>query len=43
MAKKKKIKLKPKIDPFDAFLKIRKTTTKLNDKQIMNAIHKGRK
>lgn len=35
-------KLKPKTDPFDEFLNLRKITTKISDIEIMQAIHKGR-
>ena len=35
-------KLKPKTEPVDAFLALRKRTRKLSDEEIMEAIHKGR-
>jgi len=35
-------KLKPKTDPFDEFINLRKITTKISDIEIMQAIHKGR-
>lgn len=35
-------KLKPKLDPIDAFLNLRNITTKISGKKIIEAIHKGR-
>ena len=35
-------KLKPKLDPIEAFLSHRKNLPKLSHQQIMDAIHKGR-